>query len=621
MDESTKPLDRLRIAAIILIVLGIIETIVFALAVKYGFSFGGGSIIYVYVGYRLLKRNPQTYKTVTRVLTAVLAVLMSVVWFLLLIAAYTTTSGIGMNLSLPVATTAAAIAYSGVVTTLSYLLFHPETRCDLSLEQAGLNPWILHLTKRRAIGVAVSGAIICGLILGPHIKSNPLRPIATAIQEDEQVQQSVGEISQMSLSSFRVFNWTVHAAITVYGSTNTGSYYAELSSKGDVRLDSYDFESMPDLVPSASEIPEVAEYQAPSSASDSAVVLLSTSFEQHGRDVINEIAPFVRHGDHAWARQTSPRSGQFAINTIPKGNPGVLSYFGESLNRALLSSTLDGTYEPFNVAPFQSVTLEFWRFSTSNPSETHNCLGSLRVDYLYDYDYADYLYQESARKRDFPDYDGIDYYAYQHPSWVRLLIDGHFYYSTFTSLATYILDEIKSVGDETIRQLIPHEFVDGKNHGRQEKGGYLWDVKIDAAGQEAQLDELKSRFLDYQNKRWLALSEASVRRAPAVYTRDEDWDDDPHRTYIFANGETLKQIRWRDFSTDCDSLMAESSVLEMLLAEEIDRSNTWITENHQDIQDDFDPTVVKLRRKRKIIMSATALDDLIGIGGDGDQSN
>ena len=41
MDGPVEPVDRLRIAAIILIVLGIIETIVFALAVKYGFSFGG----------------------------------------------------------------------------------------------------------------------------------------------------------------------------------------------------------------------------------------------------------------------------------------------------------------------------------------------------------------------------------------------------------------------------------------------------------------------------------------------------------------------------------------------------------------------------------------------------
>ena len=44
-------------------------------------------------------------------------------------------------------------------------------------------------------------------------------------------------------------------------------------------------------------------------------------------------------------------------------------------------------------------------------------------------------------------------------------------------------------------------------------------------------------------------------------------------------------------------------------------------ERNQDIQDNFDPTVVKMRRKRKIILTATALDDLIRIGGDDDQSN
>ena len=384
MEESAGPLDRLRIAAIILIVIGIIETTVFALALKFGFSFVGGSVVYVYVGYRLLKRNTQTYKTVTRVLTAVLAFMMSGVCFFLVISAYTATSEIGMRLSLPIPTTAVAIAYSVVAASLSYLLFHPETRHGIGLEQAGLNPWILHLTKRRAIGVAVSGAIICGLFLGPHVTSNPLRPIATAVHEDEKVRQSVGEISQISLSSFRVFNWIVHASITVYGSINTGSYYAELDPSGEVSLDSYDFESMPDLAPSAIELPELPEYEAPSSTSGSEVILLSTSFEAQGSDVVNEIVPFVQHGDHVWARQTSPRSGLFAINAIPTGNPGVGAYFRESLSKALLSSTLDGSYKPFDVAPFRSVTLEFWRFSSSNPSETHNCLGSLRVDYRLD---------------------------------------------------------------------------------------------------------------------------------------------------------------------------------------------------------------------------------------------
>lgn len=235
---------------------------------------------------------------------------------------------------------------------------------------------------------------------------------------------------------------------------------------------------------------------------------------------------------------------------------------------------------------------------------------------LYDYDYADYLFQEEARKRDFSDYKGADYYAYRHPSWVRLLIQGKFYYSTFTSLATYVLDEIESTGNEIIRQLIPHEYVDGENHGRQEKGGILWDIKVDAAGQEAQLNELKSRWYTYQQERWFAISEMSVKESPSVYMHDRDWDDDPHQFFIFTNEETLKNIRWRHFLIDCDPLMAEFSTVEKLMAEEIGRSEIWLAENHQDIQVNFDPTVVKLRKKRKIIMSPSALEDLSKIDAD-----
>jgi hypothetical protein len=235
---------------------------------------------------------------------------------------------------------------------------------------------------------------------------------------------------------------------------------------------------------------------------------------------------------------------------------------------------------------------------------------------LYHFDYADYLFQEEARKRDFADYKGIEYYAYQNPSWARLLIQERFYYATFTSLATYALDDIESAGNEIIRQLIPHKYVDGKNHGNQEKGGFVWDVKIDAAGQEAQLDELRSRWYGYQRERWVALSESNVQQLPAVYIHDKDWDDDPHRFFVFTNEITLKQIRWRHFLSDCKSLEGGYAEVENLLAEEIDRANAWLVENHQDIQENFDPTVVKLRKKNKIIMTESALDDLSKIDAD-----
>lgn len=301
------------------------------------------------------------------------------------------------------------------------------------------------------------------------------------------------------------------------------------------------------------------------------------------------------------------------------------------IQRVLLDDLLDikcrsdEIDDVWNDMPLTNLNLLNWaRLLTTGIGEDYIYLnesmaeGKTLLDFptLYDFDYADYLYQEEARKRDFPDYKGIEYYAYQHPSWVRLLIQERFYYATFTSLATYALDEIESAGNEIIRQLIPHEYVDGKNHGKQEKGGFLWDVEINAEGQEDQLDELRSRWYGYQQERWLALSESNTQRLPAVYVHDKDWDGDPHRFFVFTNEKTLKQIRWRHFLSDCESLVAENAEVEKLLAEEIDRANAWLVENHRNIQENFDPTVVKLRKKHKIIMTERVLDDLSKIDTD-----
>ena len=54
----------------------------------------------------------------------------------------------------------------------------------------------------------------------------------------------------------------------------------------------------------------------------------------------------------------------------------------------------------------------------------------------------------------------MDYYAYKHPSWVRLLINGDFYYATFTSVATQMCDDIEETGRDYIDQLIPHKLVE-----------------------------------------------------------------------------------------------------------------------------------------------------------------
>jgi len=230
---------------------------------------------------------------------------------------------------------------------------------------------------------------------------------------------------------------------------------------------------------------------------------------------------------------------------------------------------------------------------------------------LYDYDYDDHLFQEEARYRDIPNYAGADYFAYRHPSWVRLLINSQFYYATFLSLATHLTDEIEEAGNDIVEQLIPHKYVAGENNGKPEKEGFLWDMQLDADGQENQLDELKSRWYCYLQERWLILSKINAENLPAVYTQDKNWDDDPQRFFIFNNEVALKKIRWRYFLSDCEPLMDGYSIVTDLVKQEVKSARDFLTENHQEILTNFDPKVVKLRKKRKIIMSAGVLDDLL----------
>ncbi|RLA43914.1 MAG: hypothetical protein DRR42_21110 [Gammaproteobacteria bacterium] len=248
----------------------------------------------------------------------------------------------------------------------------------------------------------------------------------------------------------------------------------------------------------------------------------------------------------------------------------------------------------------------------------HMAEGKSLLDFstLYDYDYDNYLFQEEAKKQDFSGYKGVDYFAYQYTSWVRLLIQEQFYYASFMSLATHFLDEIESAGSDHIRQLIPHDYVDGNDQGKPEKGGFLWDMKVDAGGLEAQLEELQSRWYVYQQERWVALSRSISDLPSAVFIQDPDWDDDPHRLFIFNNVTTLKLIRWQHFLSDCKPLITDFSLMEEQLKKEIGDAISWLSENHKDILKNFDPKITKLRKKTKIIMSSRAMEDLANIDSD-----
>ncbi len=136
---------------------------------------------------------------------------------------------------------------------------------------------------------------------------------------------------------------------------------------------------------------------------------------------------------------------------------------------------------------------------------------------LYDFDHVNYLFQEQHKREEFKNYQARDYYAFRFPPWARLIINDQFYYANLYSLAGYLIDEIEEIANDYIEKLIPHECVEGKENGKQTKGGIIWDMEIDAAGQEKQLDELNSRWYVYKQDRWLSLSQRVFKIAPSRF--------------------------------------------------------------------------------------------------------
>ena len=150
----------------------------------------------------------------------------------------------------------------------------------------------------------------------------------------------------------------------------------------------------------------------------------------------------------------------------------------------------------------------------------HMVEGESLLDFptLHDYDYDHYVFQEKVRHEESSDYAGTDYYLWAFPSWVRLLVDSQFYYATFLSLATHVCDEIETVGNDLIANLIPHKYVPGAQDGKAVKGGVLWDSKLDANGLEGQLDELNTQWYSFQRQHWIDLSRTFRSLPPTVYT-------------------------------------------------------------------------------------------------------
>ena len=235
---------------------------------------------------------------------------------------------------------------------------------------------------------------------------------------------------------------------------------------------------------------------------------------------------------------------------------------------------------------------------------------------LHDYDFGDYLFQEEVNGREIEDYQQRDYYMLRFSRWARLIINGKLHYATLSSLASHITDQLEEQGQDLIQCLLPHEYVHGKNHGKQEKDGVLWDMQVDAGGLEQQLEELQRQWYQYLQQRWTELSQSFMRDSPAVFMKDTSEHGEANYLFLFNNAVAPERTRWRHFLSDCRQMEEEFSEVERRLDQAWKQAENWLQEAHQNILQHFDPVVSKLRKKRKIVIAPGAFDSLLRPDGD-----
>jgi hypothetical protein len=236
----------------------------------------------------------------------------------------------------------------------------------------------------------------------------------------------------------------------------------------------------------------------------------------------------------------------------------------------------------------------------------------LDFDTLYQYDYDDHCFQEQVRKEQTPEYVVKPYRGALYYRWARLFIDGVFHYASLCMAAGYVYSHLDEFGQQKVSALIPHRYVNAKDHGKREGKGTIFSQRLEAGGKEAQAEELQRRFWDYLSQRYDALlTEFHGQARKAVYMEDKSRPHDPHMNFIFSGKTALQAVSFRRFMRDCRPLVVDRAELDVIITHERQALDAYLESTCRDILTNFDPKVAPFRKKNKIIIADGALHDLL----------
>jgi len=227
------------------------------------------------------------------------------------------------------------------------------------------------------------------------------------------------------------------------------------------------------------------------------------------------------------------------------------------------------------------------------------------------YDEGDDCFQEDTRKNEDPTYRTKPYRGSLYLSWARLFVGRQFTYATLSMAAGYIFAALDESASALIKERIPHRYVRGKNHGKIEGECSRWDLRVDAGGQEALLEELQQQTYVYTQERYDALLtdwNHRGRRGVCLIDVSEPQENNIH--FVFSDKEALAAVRFQSFLRDCRAIEMPVDELNQAAEEEKLKLATFIRTQHEELQRTFDPSVARLRKRWKIMVHKDAFEGI-----------
>jgi hypothetical protein len=208
------------------------------------------------------------------------------------------------------------------------------------------------------------------------------------------------------------------------------------------------------------------------------------------------------------------------------------------------------------------------------------------------------------------------YLGYLHGTWARVLIDAQLCYLTLSMAAAHVLDRIQEDASDEIRSRIPHRYTPGPHDGEADGEMIRWDVRTDAGGQEALLDELQQRVWAWEAERWPVLQKqwTGFARGAAYLLRrpaPEENPDERNLEIVFADPTALDQIRFETFMADVRRVDSDPAELEAEAAAEAMRARAFIAEQHSELLTTFNPKIARLRKRAKVMIHRKAFKDIL----------